>query len=96
LFDSARYQGKQISIFSPIVDGKLPDGSRLQATLARTVTKGSTFTIRKFREIPLTPIDLIEYKSMSTEMAAYFLDGNRRWRLDTLHAEGPLAERPQL
>ena len=64
--------GKQISIFSPIVDGKLPDGSRLQATLARTVTKGSTFTIRKFKEIPLTPIDLIEYKSMSTEMAAYF------------------------
>lgn len=64
--------GKQISIFSPIVDGKLPDGSRLQATLARTVTKGSTFTIRKFKEIPLTPIDLIEYQSMSTEMAAYF------------------------
>jgi len=64
--------GKQISIFSPIVDGKLPDGSRLQATLARTVTKGSTFTIRKFKEVPLTPIDLIEYKSMSTEMAAYF------------------------
>jgi flagellar protein FlaI len=64
--------GKQISIFAPIVDGKLPDGSRLQATLARTVTKGSTFTIRKFKEIPLTPIDLIEYNSMSTEMAAYF------------------------
>ena len=64
--------GKQISIFAPIVDGKLPDGSRLQATLARTVTKGSTFTIRKFKEVPLTPIDLIEYKSMSTEMAAYF------------------------
>ncbi len=64
--------GKQISVFSPIVDGKLPDGSRLQATLARTVTNPSTFTIRKFKEIPLTPIDLIEYKSLSTEMAAYF------------------------
>jgi flagellar protein FlaI len=64
--------GKQISIFAPIVDGKLPDGSRLQATLARTITKGSTFTIRKFRETPLTPIDLIEYKSMSSEIAAYF------------------------
>ncbi len=64
--------GKQISIFSPIVDGKLPDGSRLQATLAKTVTKGSTFTIRKFRETPLTPIDLIDFHSMSTEMAAYF------------------------
>ncbi|UCD14599.1 MAG: type II/IV secretion system ATPase subunit [Thermoplasmatales archaeon] len=64
--------GKQISIYSPIVDGKLPDGSRLQATLARTVTKGSTFTIRKFKEDPLTPIDLIEYNSLSAEMAAYF------------------------
>jgi flagellar protein FlaI len=64
--------GKQISIFSPIVDGKLPDGSRLQATLARTVTNGSTFTIRKFKETPLTPIDLIDSNSMSTEMAAYF------------------------
>jgi flagellar protein FlaI len=64
--------GKQISIFSPIVDGKLPDGSRLQATLARTVTSGSTFTIRKFKETPLTPIDLIDTNSMSTEMAAYF------------------------
>ncbi len=64
--------GKQISIFSPIVDGKLPDGSRLQATLARTVTKGSTFTIRKFKENPLTPIDLIKFRSISVEMAAYF------------------------
>jgi flagellar protein FlaI len=64
--------GKQISIYSPIVDGKLPDGSRLQATLARTVTKGSTFTIRKFKENPLTPLDLIEFKSLSAEMAAYF------------------------
>ena len=64
--------GKQISIFSPIVDGKLPDGSRLQATLSRTVTKGSTFTIRKFKENPLTPIDLLKFKSFSVEMAAYF------------------------
>ena len=64
--------GKQISIFSPIVDGKLPDGSRLQTTLAKTVTKGSTFTIRKFKENPLTPIDLIDFKSLSIEMAAYF------------------------
>lgn len=64
--------GKQISIYSPIVDGKLPDGSRLQGTLARTVTRGSTFTIRKFKENPLTPLDLIKHKSLSREMAAYF------------------------
>ena len=68
----AQICGKQISIYSPIVDGKLPDGSRLQTTLARTVTKGSTFTIRKFRENPLTPVDLIDYQSLSLEMAAYF------------------------
>jgi len=68
----AQICGKQISIYSPIVDGKLPDGSRLQTTLARTVTKGSTFTIRRFRENPLTPIDLIEFKSLSIDMAAYF------------------------
>ncbi len=64
--------GKQISIFSPIVDGKLPDGSRLQSTLSRTVTKGSTFTIRRFKENPLTPIDLLRFQSLSVEMAAYF------------------------
>jgi len=68
----AQICGKQISIYSPIVDGKLPDGSRLQTTLARTVTRPSTFTIRRFRENPLTPIDLVQYRSMSLDMAAYF------------------------
>ena len=68
----AQICGKQISIYSPIVDGKLPEGSRLQTTLAKTVTSGSTFTIRKFKENPLTPIDLIGYKSLSIDMAAYF------------------------
>jgi flagellar protein FlaI len=68
----AQLSGKQISIYSPIVDGKLPDGSRLQTTLAKTVTKGSTFTIRKFKENPLTPVDLIESESLSLDMAAYF------------------------
>jgi flagellar protein FlaI len=68
----AQICGKQISIFSPIVDGKLPDGSRLQATLSRTVTKGSTYTIRRFRSNPLTPIDLINFQSLSLDMAAYF------------------------
>lgn len=68
----AQISGKQISIFSPIVDGKLPDGSRLQSTLAKTVTVGSTFTIRRFRDNPLTPIDLIKSHSLSLDMAAYF------------------------
>ncbi|KYK31271.1 MAG: hypothetical protein AYK22_08105 [Thermoplasmatales archaeon SG8-52-3] len=64
--------GKQISVYEPIVDGKLEDGSRLQTTLSRTITKYSTFTIRRFKDDPLTPIDLIENNTMSIEMAAYF------------------------
>ncbi|UCH72150.1 MAG: type II/IV secretion system ATPase subunit, partial [Thermoplasmatales archaeon] len=68
----AQICGKQISIYSPIVDGKLPDGSRLQTTLGKTVTRRPTFTIRRFKENPLTPIDLIEFQSFSLDMAAYF------------------------
>ncbi len=68
----AQVCGKQISIYSPIVDGKLPDGSRLQTTLSRTITPDSTFTIRRFKENPLTPIDLLNFKSLSLDMAAYF------------------------
>jgi flagellar protein FlaI len=64
--------GKQISVYEPIVDGKLADGSRLQTTLSRTITRYSTFTIRRFREDPLTPIDLVENNTMSLDMAAYF------------------------
>jgi len=64
--------GKQISVYNPVVDGKLTDGSRLQTTLARTITQYSTFTIRKFKEDPLTPIDLINNNTMSLHMAAYF------------------------
>ena len=64
--------GKQISVYEPVVDGKLSDGSRLQTTLSRTITQHSTFTIRKFREDPLTPVDLIANNTISAEIAAYF------------------------
>ena len=64
--------GKQISVYEPVVDGKLGDGSRLQTTYGRTITQHSTFTIRKFRADPLTPVDLISNNTMSLDMAAYF------------------------
>ena len=72
VFKLAQICGKQLSIYEPIVDGRLPDGSRLQTTLAKTITKGSTFTIRRFNENPLTPINLIDNKTMTAKMAAYF------------------------
>ena len=72
--------GRHISIAQPLLDGSLPDGSRAQLTFGKEVTpKGSTFTIRKFKKSPLTITDLIIYKALSPEMAAYmwFLIENR-------------------
>ncbi len=65
--------GKHISIASPMQDASLPDGSRIQLTYSKEVTKkGSTFTIRRFRADPLTVPDLIDFKTMSSEIAAWF------------------------
>jgi flagellar protein FlaI len=65
--------GKHISISEPMVDATLPDGSRLQATLGKEITtRGSSFTIRKFRGDPITAIDLINYNTCSIDMMAYF------------------------
>jgi archaeal flagellar protein FlaI len=68
----AQRSGKHISVASPILDATVPDGSRLQATLGMHVTKrGSSFTIRRFRDNPFTPVDLLKFKTMSSEMMAY-------------------------
>ncbi len=68
----AQRSGKSISVASPVLDATVPDGSRLQATLGTHVTKrGSTFTIRRFRDNPFTPVDLIKFRTMSPEMMAY-------------------------
>ncbi len=65
--------GKHISISEPMVDATLPDGSRLQATLGKEITtRGSSFTIRKFRGDPITPIDLINYNTCNVEMMVYY------------------------
>jgi flagellar protein FlaI len=73
VFKLAYLCGRHISIAQPILDGTLPDGSRAQVTYGTEVTpKGSTFTIRKFKRSPLTIIDLIVYKALSTEIAAYY------------------------
>ncbi|NYT00989.1 MAG: type II/IV secretion system ATPase subunit [Methanocellales archaeon] len=65
--------GKHISIASPMLDASLPDGSRIQLTYGREVTrKGSTFTIRRFRSDPLTVSDLIDFNTLDPHIAAYF------------------------
>ncbi len=68
----SQYAGKHISISDPLLDGSLPNGSRLQATLSDEVTgDGSNFTIRKFSEVPFTPVDLINFGTFSLDQMAY-------------------------
>ncbi len=69
----AQRSGKAISISEPILDAALPDDSRLQATLGKEVTQnGSTFTIRRFRDDPFTPMDLMRFGSMDVDLMAWF------------------------
>jgi len=64
--------GKHISYAEPILDATLPEGSRVNATYSQEITThGPTFTIRKFREIPWTPIELIRLGSATPEIFAY-------------------------
>ena len=69
----AQRSGKHISIGSPLIDATLPDGSRQQLALGKEVTsRGTSFTIRKFREEPFTPIELMEYHTFNADALVYF------------------------
>jgi len=68
----AQTAGRHISILQPIRDATLADGSRINITLGREVTrKGSTFTIRRFRTNPVSPVDLIKYGTFDSKQLAY-------------------------
>lgn len=68
----AQRSGKHISSGSPIIDATMPDGSRLQLTFGTEVTtRGTSFTIRKFREDPFTPIELLETGTFSIDELVY-------------------------
>ena len=65
--------GKFVSHANPLIDATLPDGSRLQVTYGSEITpRGTSFTIRKFRANPFTPIDLMRAGTMNAEILAYF------------------------
>jgi flagellar protein FlaI len=65
--------GRYVSYAEPILDGTLPDGSRVSATLAPDVaTRGPVITIRKFGERPFSPIEQIELNTASPLLLAYF------------------------
>jgi archaeal flagellar protein FlaI len=73
IFRLAQIAGKHISIYQPILDATLADGSRINLTLGTEVTrKGSTFSVRKFSHDPVSPIDLLRFGSLSAYELAYF------------------------
>lgn len=72
LIDSiARQINRRIDQESPILDGRLLDGSRINATIPPISADGPSVTIRKFKQDPLTIIDLINSKTISSQLAAF-------------------------
>jgi pilus assembly protein CpaF len=63
--------GRRIDESSPMVDARLKDGSRVNAIIPPLALKGPALTIRKFAKRKLTAQDLVEFGSMSAEMATF-------------------------
>ena len=68
----ARQINRRIDQESPILDGRLTDGSRINATIPPISADGPSLKIRKFRKDPFTIVDLINSKTISVELAAFF------------------------
>ncbi|MFH1588330.1 MAG: ATPase, T2SS/T4P/T4SS family [Candidatus Diapherotrites archaeon] len=62
---------RKFSFSNPLLDARLPDGSRINATNSFVTPFGSSLTIRKFSPLPLSIINLIENKTFSSELAAF-------------------------
>ncbi len=76
-----------ISEEKPFLDARLPDGSRLNATIPPATPNGPTITIRKFRENPLSIVDLILNNTLSSEAAAFLwelIEGERNYPMNLL------------
>jgi flagellar protein FlaI len=68
----AQRSGKGISKRQPQVDATLRDGSRAQLTLGQEVSDhGTNYTIRQFKDVPFTPVDLINWQTFSLDEMAF-------------------------
>ena len=63
--------GRQINLATPAVDAKLPDGSRIHATIPPVTPDGATLTIRRFHNKKLEAKNYIELETMSEDMLAF-------------------------
>jgi flagellar protein FlaI len=68
----AERSAKNISVAKPLLDGTLPDGARIQATLGTDIARhGSNFTIRMFTEEPLTPVDMLKFGTCDLKLLSF-------------------------
>lgn len=79
--------GRRVDETTPMVDARLPDGSRLNAIIPPLALDGTSMTIRKFGSNPLGLEDLLRYGAFTPEMAM-LLEGAMRARLNVLISGG--------
>ncbi|GIF21844.1 pilus assembly protein CpaF [Actinoplanes tereljensis] len=79
--------GRRVDEASPMVDARLPDGSRVNAIVPPIALDGASLTIRKFAATPLTVGDLISYATLSRQ-AAEFLEACVRGRRNVVVSGG--------
>jgi pilus assembly protein CpaF len=79
--------GRRVDEASPMVDARLPDGSRVNAIIPPLALRGPTLTIRKFSRDPYTMNDLISFGSISPK-AAQFLAACVKGKLNILISGG--------
>ena len=79
--------GRRVDEASPMVDARLPDGSRVNAVVPPIALSGSVLTVRKFATDPLTVSDLISFGTM-TPAVAELLEACVRGRLDVVVSGG--------
>lgn len=71
LNEIASFVGKKIDAAAPLFDGRLPDGSRVNATVQPASPDGPTLTIRKFLKDPMTIVDLIKNGTVNSLVGAH-------------------------
>ncbi len=67
----AKYSSRVVNSENPLLDGRLPDGSRVNATLSGVTPRGATITIRKFKTKSLTLVELIKYGTLTPTLVAF-------------------------
>ena len=79
--------GRRIDESSPMVDARLPDGSRVNAIIPPVALDGPVVSIRRFAVVPLKMDDLLQFKTLTAEMAA-LLQGLAKAKVNMLISGG--------